>query len=144
MRVDVEQDVRATWPREMVLEFVRQQQRIQGNWPLVGVRGSPSAWRYGERGRVLHDAAQDPVGFANDLHGGAVCVHQSSKSVIARGYGGPALEKRSKHRDTHSAYSTKTDFTNSGVALARGISTRPLMAALIPEGSLGLSRLPDP
>ena len=56
MRMDVEQDVRATWPREMVLEFVRQQQRIQGNWPLVGVRGSPSAWRYGEQERVLHDA----------------------------------------------------------------------------------------
>ena len=129
MRMDVEQDVRATWPREMVLEFVRQQQRIQGNWPLVGVRGSPSARRYGEQERVLHDAAQDPAGSANDLHRGAVCVHQSSKyviaqSVIARGYGGPALEKRSKHRDTHSAYSTKTDFTNSGVALARGISTR--------------------
>ena len=67
MRVDVEQDVRATFPREMVLEFVWQQQRIQGNWPLVGVRGSPSAWRYGERERVLHDAAQDLASSANDL-----------------------------------------------------------------------------
>ena len=144
MRLDIEQDVRATQLREMVLEFVRQPQRIKGNWPLVGVRGSPSARRYGEPGRVSHDAAQDPASSANDLHRGAVSVHQSSKYVIARGYGGPALEKRSNHRDTHSAYSTKTDFTNSGMALARGISPRSLIAALIPEGSLGPSRLPDP
>ena len=144
MRVDVEQDVRATWPREMVLEFVRQPQRIQGNRPFDRVRGWPSAWRHGEREGVSYDSARGSCELHQWYAGDAAYVYKSSKSVIARGYGGPALEKRSKHRDTHSAYSTKTDFTNSGVALARGISTRPLMAALIPEGSLGPSRLPDP
>ena len=58
MRVDVEQDVRATWPREMVLEFVRQPQRIQGNRPFDRVRGWPSAWRHGEREGVSYDSAR--------------------------------------------------------------------------------------
>ena len=105
MRVDVEQDVRATWPREMVLEFVRQPQRIQGNRPFDRVRGWPSAWRHGEREGVSYDSARGSCELLQWYAGDAAYVYKSSKSVIAHGYGGPALKKRSKHRDMHSACS---------------------------------------
>ena len=69
MRVDSEQDVRATQPREMVLEFMRQPQRIQGNRPFDRVRGWPTAWRHEDRERVLHDAARDLASSANGTRG---------------------------------------------------------------------------
>ena len=80
----------------MVLEFMRQPQRIPGNRPFDRVRGWPSAWRHGERERVSHDDARDLTSSANGTPGDAAYVYQSLKSVntqsvIANGNGGSAL-----------------------------------------------------